>query len=147
MKQKVGIKILLVAIAVLAVVLPSPLLIAKPNTLTEKEKAVGFKLLFNGKGFDGWKQSGNWIINDSGELAREGKGGSLVYSANKVPDDFELRFEWKVGKGSIVNLGTTVRQTLKEFIEAPIQKGGLNRIVSTARYSNSKIQRIIRIEK
>jgi len=113
MKQRAEIKILLVAIAVMAVVMPSPLLIAKPNALTKKEKAVGFKLLFDGKKLDGWKHSGNWIINNSGELAREGKGGSLVYAAGKVPDDFELRFEWKVGEGS--NSGIYYRPTQYEY--------------------------------
>lgn len=113
MKLKAEIKFLLVTIAMLAVVLPSTLLVAKPNSLSEKEKKVGFKLLFNGKDLDGWKHSGNWIITNSGELAREGKGGSLVYSAYKVPDDFELRFEWKVGEKS--NSGIYYRPTQYEY--------------------------------
>ena len=50
-------------------------------------------------GLKGWKQAGNWKLVD-GVLTRAGKGGGLTYEAAKVPDDFELRFDWKVGKGS-----------------------------------------------
>ena len=35
-----------------------------PNQLTKEEKAAGFKLLFNGRDLEGWKQSGNWVINE-----------------------------------------------------------------------------------
>lgn len=48
--------------------------------------------------FEGWKQSGNWVIEE-GAFYRKAKGGSLVYEASTVPDDFELRFEWKVSAG------------------------------------------------
>ncbi|WP_395740398.1 DUF1080 domain-containing protein [Prosthecobacter sp.] len=58
----------------------------------------GFESLFDGKTLDGWKQSGNWeVVN--GEIARVKKGGSLTYEKARVPDDFELRFDWKVAKG------------------------------------------------
>lgn len=72
----------------------------EPNKLDATENAAGFQLLFDGKNLDAaWKNGGNWKVED-GSLAREGKGGSLVYAGAKVPDDFELRFEWKVAEGS-----------------------------------------------
>lgn len=49
--------------------------------------------------FEGWQQSGNWLLED-GAFHRASKGGSLVYVTEEVPDDFELRFEWKVGNRS-----------------------------------------------
>ena len=58
----------------------------------------GFEAIFDGKTLDGWKHGGNWAVID-GEIACVKKGGSLVYEKAKVPDDFELRFEWKVAKG------------------------------------------------
>lgn len=58
----------------------------------------GFESLFDGKTLDGWKQSGNWSVVD-GEIARVKRGGPLTYEKAKVPDDFELRFDWKVAKG------------------------------------------------
>ncbi len=57
-----------------------------------------FVSLFDGKSFTGWKHSGNWIIED-GAFYRKASGGSLTYTEALVPDDFELRFEWKVSKG------------------------------------------------
>ncbi len=58
----------------------------------------GFESLFNGRSLEGWSHEGNWGVVD-GVIARTGRGGSLVYRRAKVPDDFELRFDWKVAKG------------------------------------------------
>ena len=62
------------------------------------EAKRGFVSLFDGETFSGWEQSGNWVIED-GALYRKAKGGPLTYSATVVPDDFEMRFEWKVSEG------------------------------------------------
>lgn len=86
---------------------------AEPNTLAEDEAAAGFELLFNGSDFTGWKKSGNWIIEEDGSIFRKDRGGSLVYATKKIPDDFELRFEWKVGEGS--NSGIYYRPTQYEY--------------------------------
>lgn len=69
------------------------------NALTDKESTAGFKAIFNGSDLDGWKHSGNWKVEE-GVISRSGKGGNLVYTAKKIPNDFELRFHWKVGKKS-----------------------------------------------
>lgn len=71
------------------------MLISRPLGL---EKKAGFVPLFDGKTFAGWEHSGNWIIED-GAFYRRDKGGALTYTAVNVPDDFELRFEWKVSQG------------------------------------------------
>jgi hypothetical protein len=71
---------------------------ADVNELTDEEVQQGFVSLFDGVSFEGWKHGGNWEIQD-GAFARVRKGGSLTYVEHKVPDDFELRFEWKVSKG------------------------------------------------
>ncbi len=81
---------------------------ADPNVLSKAEKEQGFQLLFNGKNLEGWKNSGNWKVVDQA-ISRTGRGGSLVFETKKVPDDFELRFEWKVGEGS--NSGVYYRPT------------------------------------
>ncbi len=73
------------------------MLISKPLKPREAPEQA-FTSLFDGKTFDGWEQSGNWVIQD-GAFYRNAKGGSLTYTAAKVPDDFELRFEWKVSEG------------------------------------------------
>ncbi|MBL9158561.1 MAG: DUF1080 domain-containing protein [Verrucomicrobiales bacterium] len=58
----------------------------------------GFSSLYDGETFAGWEHSGNWVIED-GAFYRKAKGGSLTYRGATVPDDFELRFEWKVSAG------------------------------------------------
>lgn len=94
------------------VVFASTLLAESSNSLSANEETMGFELLFDGVSFEGWKHAGNWKIVD-GVLTREGKGGSLVYVAKKVPDDFELRFEWKVATGS--NSGVYYRPGQYEY--------------------------------
>ncbi|MCC9643175.1 DUF1080 domain-containing protein [Rhodopirellula sp. JC740] len=57
-----------------------------------------FVELFDGKSFDGWQHGGNWRI-EQGAFYRASGGGPLTYKRDVVPDDFELRFEWKVSEG------------------------------------------------
>lgn len=102
-----------------------------PNALTPAEAKAGFELLFNGKDTDGWEHKGNWKVVD-GVLTREGKGGDLTYKAKKVPDDFELRFEWKVGKGS--NSGVYYRPGQYEYqiLDNKVHADGKNPRTSAA---------------
>jgi len=87
---------------VLALILMSVLSacdVAGPKTVAFVEEGE-FEVLFDGSGLEGWEQKGNWFIDEDGFLSRKGKGGSIVYTVKPIPDDFELRFEWKVGEGS-----------------------------------------------
>ena len=65
--------------------------------LDPTEERQGFVSLSDGKTFDGWDQSGNWVIEE-GAFYRKSRGGQLTYTAATVPDDFELRFDWKVSE-------------------------------------------------
>jgi hypothetical protein len=69
-----------------------------PNELTRHEQQLGFQSLFDGRTDEGWKHGGNWVVAE-GALYRKGPGGDVTYTVARVPDDFELRFEWKVSKG------------------------------------------------
>ncbi|MFK5923678.1 MAG: DUF1080 domain-containing protein [Verrucomicrobiota bacterium] len=92
-----------------------PLLLLSPlpaSALDSVELKQGFISLFDGKTFDGWKHNGNWVIKD-GVFYRKGKGGSLTYTTATVPDDFELRFEWKVSKAC--NSGVYYRPAQYEY--------------------------------
>jgi hypothetical protein len=95
-----------------AALLVAPALAGNPNVLTASEKAAGFELLFDGKGFEGWQHTGNWVARN-GTMFRDGKGGGISYAAKPIPDDFELRFEWKVGQKS--NSGVYYRPTQYEY--------------------------------
>jgi hypothetical protein len=66
--------------------------------MDQEEQRLGFVALSDGKTFDGWKHPGNWEIQD-GAFARVRPSGQLTYEARSLPDDFELRFDWKVSKG------------------------------------------------
>ncbi len=85
------------------------MLISRPLA---REVAQGFVSLFDGESFEGWEQKGNWEIQD-GAFARVRGGGPLTYTRELVPDDFELRFEWKVSKGC--NSGVYYRPAQYEY--------------------------------
>ncbi len=84
-----------------------------PNTLTSAEQEEGWKLLFDGQSFDGWRGLGqesvpqeHWVIEDgtlhkkaSGDVpvAADGQpaaGGDLM--TEDTFGDFELAFDWKI---------------------------------------------------
>jgi hypothetical protein len=84
--------------ASLAVPLPGA-----PNTLTDAERAQGWRLLFDGKTTQGWRGYGRPAMPDSGwsvvdgALTVTGRGGDIV--ATESFRDFELALEWKVPPG------------------------------------------------
>lgn len=101
------------------------------DRLSEEERAAGFESLFDGTSLDGWRHSGNWVVQDE-VITRTGKGGSLVHTRSKVPDDFELRFEWKVVRGS--NSGVYYRPTQYEYqiLDNQVHADGKNPRTSAA---------------
>ena len=69
-----------------------------PGETIAAEVEPGFTSLFDGETFAGWEHGGNWVVED-GAFFRKRRGGSLTYTAATVPDNFEMRFEWKVSRG------------------------------------------------
>ena len=94
----------------------------EPNTLSDKEKAEGWKLLFDGKttaNWNNWKtkkplEQGKWKVED-GALTLSGKGGGDIYTAEAF-ENYELVLEWKT-KG---NSGILIRVNPQE--KGPIYK-------------------------
>lgn len=83
------------------------------NRLRAGEAAAGFRLLFNGQDLSGWNAAGNnWEVQD-GAISRNGAGGGIDYVAEKIPDNFELRFEWKISPGG--NSGVYYRPGQYEY--------------------------------
>jgi hypothetical protein len=76
------------------------------NTLTDQEKADGWKLLFDGKTLTGWNSwktkkqvvAGKWTVTD-GALSLGGKGGGDLYTADPY-EHYELTLEWKTSGNS-----------------------------------------------
>jgi hypothetical protein len=102
-----------------------------PNEVTQQEKKLGFELLFNGRDLTGWDHKGNWKVED-GAMTRTGRGGDITYKVKPVPDDFELRFEWKVARGS--NSGVYYRPGQYEYqvLDNKVHPDGKNPRTSAA---------------
>lgn len=89
------------------------------NTLTAEEQDDGFKLLFDGKTTDGWRGykmdhlPPGWKAIDGiltrveGGAGGKGAGGGDDIVTEGEYGNFELRLEWRVGKG--VNSGILYR--------------------------------------
>jgi len=81
----------------------------KNNTLTAKEKAEGWTLLFDGKSMKGWRQCNktemakNWIIEDeamkvqAGSVPGRGSEGDILF-ADKKFENFSLSVDWKMAE-------------------------------------------------
>jgi hypothetical protein len=86
------------------------------NTVTEEEQAAGWKLLFDGKTFKGWRGVGrdgipesHWVIEEGAikkvpskdvPLQKDGQpveGGDIMTVESF--EDFELELEWKISAG------------------------------------------------
>jgi len=72
------------------------------NSLTDSEKADGWRLLFDGTTTTGWRDygkptlSGGWVVQD-GALTRTGAGGDII--SNDEFKNFELSIDWKIEPG------------------------------------------------
>jgi hypothetical protein len=72
---------------------------AAHNTLTERERAEGWRLLFDGRTTEGWRNfrgqglRDGWQVVD-GTLSRVGPGGDIV-TVDQY-DSFELTLDWKI---------------------------------------------------
>jgi hypothetical protein len=75
---------------------------AVQNSLTDAEKAAGWRLLFDGSTTTGWRNYGKPTISDGwkvqdGALTRTGAGGDII--TNDQFKNFELSLDWKIEPG------------------------------------------------
>ena len=75
---------------------------SESNTLSDSEKHSGWKLLFDGKTFDGWRSfrtsnvHSNWVVSEGClHHVPKDKGGHDLIS-DGVFGDFELEWDWKI---------------------------------------------------
>ncbi len=87
---------------VLAMAVASGAFASEPNTLTDEEKAAGWRLLFDGRTTAGWRGIGKkefpkngWVVRD-GTLTHEAKGGGGDIVTEENFDSFELVWDWKI---------------------------------------------------
>ncbi|MGH7130098.1 MAG: 3-keto-disaccharide hydrolase, partial [Planctomycetaceae bacterium] len=85
------------------------------NTLSEAEKRSGWKLLFDGKSLDGWRNyrkegiGDGWQVVD-GEIRRVGNGAGDIVTTDQY-DRFELAIEYKIEPGGNSGLMYHVTET------------------------------------
>ena len=103
------------------------------NALTKEEQENGWKLLFDGKTFDGWRGLGrenvpaeHWKIEEgtirklnSGLVpslpdGQPVEGGDLM--TIKTYNNYELYFEWKILKAGNTGLKYNVSEAFSKFI-------------------------------
>jgi len=108
----------------------------RPNTLTEVELAEGWRLLFDGDTFDGWRGLGrdsipdaHWIIEDSN--IRKVASGDVPTAPDGQPleggdimtvdayEDFELTLEWKVAPGANSGIKYNVDEGMSASVPPP----------------------------
>jgi len=93
-----------------------PLTAAQPNSLSPAEKSAGWKLLFDGTSFQGWRGykaeavPPGWKVQDGALTLTTGRTGDLITAAEY--GDFELTFEWRISTGG--NSGVLYRVGLGE---------------------------------
>jgi hypothetical protein len=95
---------------------------AAPNELTPEEKADGFKLLFDGKTTEGWRDYKGKSLSDQ-VAAKDGElvlgAGSHDIVTNDQYENFELRFEYKI----VPDGNTGVMWHVSEEHGAPYESG------------------------
>ena len=74
------------------------------NTLSDAEKAAGWKLLFDGQTLTGWQPIGKpgetikgWVVQDGAIFHAKAAGGGDIITTEQY-GDFELTWEWKIGE-------------------------------------------------
>jgi len=113
------------AVTMLAIlcILGSRAAAGEPNTLSDEEKAAGWKLLFDGETTKGWRNykqekiSNGWKVVD-GALTRAGNGAGDIVTEDQY-DAFEFSMEYRISKEG--NSGLMYHVT--EDQDAPWQSG------------------------
>jgi hypothetical protein len=88
------------------------------NTLTEREAADGWELLFDGQSTDAWRgfkqetMTDGWSVED-GALVRTGPGGDIV--TKHEYGDFELTIDWQIATGGNSGIFFHVNEDLDEI--------------------------------
>jgi hypothetical protein len=108
--KKVNILLNATLIASAAIIFSCQPKATEPNTLSDKEKADGWELLFDGQTANGWRGYNKTAFPDSGwevvdgtlhckesGTGEAGLGGDVIF--DRKFKDFELSLEWKVGPG------------------------------------------------
>lgn len=110
------------------------------NTLTKKEKADGWVLLFDGENMAHWKGfkkeevPAAWQIED-GAIVLAGEGGGDIVTRNEYKD-FELMLDWKISEGGNSGIFFNVSEDPK--FRYTFQSGPEVQIIDDERHPDAK---------
>ncbi|MBX2926945.1 MAG: DUF1080 domain-containing protein [Saprospiraceae bacterium] len=122
------------------------------NTLSEAERKAGWKLLFDGQSFKGWRNYGKKTIGSSWKI----DDGAIHLDAQKNPDggwqapdggdiitdgvfeNYELRLEWKIGPCG--NSGIIYNVEESDKYQYPWQTGPEMQVLDNTCHPDAKIR-------
>ncbi|WP_416307159.1 3-keto-disaccharide hydrolase [Neptunicella sp. SCSIO 80796] len=96
------VKSIVYALALASLISVSFKSIAQDNQLTAQEQAAGWKLLFNGKDMQQWRNfkktdlTDKWVVED-GAIKLSGEGGGDILT-KATYQNFELKLDWKISQ-------------------------------------------------
>jgi len=112
-------------IGAVAFLLASPMAaVAQENQLTAKEKEDGWKLLFDGKSFQGWRNYKSkevrkeWKIVDGSMQVSRGAGD--IITADQY-EDYELSLQWKIAEGANSGIFIGAQETGGAIYESAVE--------------------------
>lgn len=114
---------------------------AAMNTLTAREQAEGWRLLFNGRDFSGWRvyrgaaPAEPWRIEDGALMLAGGGGGDIVTEEEFGP--FELALDWKVSPGGNSGIMYLVHEA--DEIDYPWRTGPEYQVLDDAVHADGQI--------
>lgn len=123
-----------------------------PNTLTTAEKAAGWKLLFDGKTTDGWRNFNketigeSWVVKDGALMLnsqpKEGGGWQAKDGGDIITEDeyenYELRIDWKINNCG--NSGIIYNVVEDEKYDAVWQTGPEMQVLDNTCHPDAKIE-------
>ncbi|MCA8954449.1 MAG: DUF1080 domain-containing protein [Planctomycetes bacterium] len=120
-----------------------------PNVLTEEERRLGFRTLFNGRDLTGWRgyrqktaPAKGWEVqNGAIHHRRRGGGGDLITEEKYAC--FELRFEWKVAPKANSGVIYLVAETRPQTYETGPEYQVLDNVRAGAKHSAAALYDLV----
>lgn len=113
------------------------------NTLTKKEQRQGWKLLFDGKTLNGWRNYNKadikpqWVVED-GCIKLTGKGGGDIITSEEF-ENYELNLDWKISKNG--NSGIIFNVLEDPKIPTPWMSGPEMQVLDNEGHPDAKIEK------
>jgi len=117
------------------------------NTLSQKEKAEGWQLLFDGKHINGWhaygtNHSGSWKIKDGviylDTTKTTGKREERDLVTNQEFENFHLKLDWKIGPGGNSGIIFLIHEDTAKF-KNTYETGPEMQVIDNNGHSDAKI--------